>query len=77
MEDDLAQFALDDLGRTRQEKLPLDHRPRRSNTYAPSRRNGTDHIPKKLKLALQQAWGNPVRDEESEQMVGLGVGDAP
>jgi hypothetical protein len=51
----------------RQDDLSLDKRAR-GPRYAPTGRNGTDHIPHWVKQALQKGWGNPIHDEGSEQM---------
>ncbi|KAM0303007.1 hypothetical protein HYE67_011107 [Fusarium culmorum] len=69
---------LADLGRLRQEELPLSDMPRhgRGPTYAPCGKNGTAHIPPDRKRVLSNKWGAKIEDEESRQMEGLEIEDA-
>ncbi|PNP43267.1 hypothetical protein TGAMA5MH_04724 [Trichoderma gamsii] len=63
-----------DLGRSRQDELPLSDRAKRP-TYLPGR-SGTSHIPQARKEQLGSKWGVKIVDEESEQMEGLELGNA-
>ncbi|KAF4119985.1 hypothetical protein GMORB2_3396 [Geosmithia morbida] len=71
---ELWMFALDDLGRHRQEEFPLETHTKFA-PYTPRQNNGLDRIPKKTKLALAKAWGSQIDDEESRQVDGLEVGE--
>ncbi|GKU20658.1 hypothetical protein FLAG1_08894 [Fusarium langsethiae] len=67
---------LADLGRHRQEELPLSNQPRRGPTYAPLGKNGTGHYNPDRKRELSSKWGAKIDDEESRQMEGLEIEDA-
>jgi hypothetical protein len=45
-----------DLSRLRQEELPLSNKESRGPSYAPTRKNGTDHIPPEEKAILKSQW---------------------
>ncbi|POR37238.1 Uncharacterized protein TPAR_02556 [Tolypocladium paradoxum] len=65
-----------DLGRQRQEELPLSDRERRGPSFAPTGRNGTSHYSPQLKDNLKSKWSVPIQDAESEQVEGLANDDA-
>ncbi|PHH62970.1 hypothetical protein CDD81_6395 [Ophiocordyceps australis] len=67
---------LADLGRARQDDLPLSDKQKKGPSYAPGRRNGTDHIPPVIKKGLKVKWKVALSDAEAEQMEGLKVADA-
>ncbi|RGP73392.1 hypothetical protein FLONG3_6338 [Fusarium longipes] len=67
---------LADLGRHRQEELPLSNEARRGPTYAPDGRNGTDGYSNHRKTQLISKWGNKIEDDETRQMEGLEIEDA-
>ncbi|TWU72440.1 hypothetical protein ED733_003457 [Metarhizium rileyi] len=69
--DSLELACMADLGRQRQDELPLSNRERKGPSFAPSGRNGTAHIPSALKKVLETKWNVQINDEESEQMEGL------
>jgi hypothetical protein len=78
MDEPLArEYALADLGRERQEELPLNRKSNKGSSFTPSGRNGTDHISRAVKTQLQKGWADPVRDEESEQVEGLAIDECP
>ncbi|KAK1247478.1 hypothetical protein MKX07_002387 [Trichoderma sp. CBMAI-0711] len=63
-----------ELGRGRQEELPLSNDAKRP-TYQP-RGSGTSHIPEARKHKLESKWSVKIVDEESLQMEGLEIGDS-
>ncbi|KND86340.1 hypothetical protein TOPH_09030 [Tolypocladium ophioglossoides CBS 100239] len=68
-----------DLGRQRQEELPLSDKERRGPSFAPTGRNGTSHYSPQLKDNLRNKWSAmavPIQDAESEQVEGLANDDA-
>ncbi|KHN96591.1 uncharacterized protein MAM_05534 [Metarhizium album ARSEF 1941] len=74
--DSIQQACMADLGRQRQDELPLSNQERKGPSFAPSRRNGTGHIAPDLKKGLEAKWSVQIHDEESEQMLGLVVEDS-
>ncbi|KAI9163047.1 hypothetical protein HJFPF1_04645 [Paramyrothecium foliicola] len=64
-----------DLGRGRQEELPLSYDTKRPS-YLPNKSNGTSHYKPAFKSELKDAWNVTIADEESEQIEGLYVGNA-
>ncbi|KAG6006111.1 hypothetical protein E4U43_000488 [Claviceps pusilla] len=65
-----------DLGRQRQDELPLSEREGKRPSYEPSRRNGTGHYAPSLKKGLESKWKVHIQDEESAAMQGLAVDDS-
>ncbi|KAK2593880.1 hypothetical protein QQS21_008400 [Conoideocrella luteorostrata] len=65
-----------DLGRQRQEELPLSGKEGKRPSYAPTGRNGVGHYNPVLKRGLEKAWNVQIQDEESAQMQGLAVDDS-
>ncbi|KAL7810332.1 hypothetical protein V8C44DRAFT_350233 [Trichoderma aethiopicum] len=63
-----------ELGRVRQEELPLSNDAKRP-TYQP-RGSKTSHIPEARKDRLENKWSVKIVDEESMQMEGLEIGDS-
>ncbi|KAL7814463.1 hypothetical protein V8C26DRAFT_403883 [Trichoderma gracile] len=63
-----------ELGRVRQEELPLSNDAKRP-TYQP-RGSGASHIPEARKHRLENKWSVKIVDEESLQMEGLEIGDS-
>ncbi|KAL6864063.1 hypothetical protein J3F83DRAFT_744458 [Trichoderma novae-zelandiae] len=63
-----------ELGRGRQEELPLSNNAKRP-TYQP-RGSRTGHIPEARKDRLENKWSVKIVDEESLQMEGLEIGDS-
>ncbi|KFA52323.1 hypothetical protein S40293_00496 [Stachybotrys chartarum IBT 40293] len=59
-----------DLDRTRQNELPLSYHTKGAS-YAPTKPNGVDHIPKQERQKLGAKWQVTIDDEESRQMEGL------
>ncbi|KFA61381.1 hypothetical protein S40285_03578 [Stachybotrys chlorohalonatus IBT 40285] len=59
-----------DLDRTRQNELPLSYHTK-GVSYAPTKSNGVDHIPKQERQKLGAKWQVTIDDEESRQMEGL------
>lgn len=49
-------FKQADLGRQRQDELPLSNKERKGPSFAPSKRNGTGHIAPALKQGLETKW---------------------
>ncbi|KAK9445464.1 hypothetical protein VB005_00575 [Metarhizium brunneum] len=76
--DPIQMACMADLGRQRQEELPLSNKEGKGKgpSFAPSRRNGTGHIAPDLKKGLETKWNVQINDEESEQMKGLAVEDS-
>ncbi|KAG6100642.1 hypothetical protein E4U31_003954 [Claviceps sp. LM219 group G6] len=73
---DLQMACMADLGRQRQDELPLSEREGKRPSYEPSRRNGTLHYPPSLKKGLEDKWKVNIQDDESAEMQGLDLGDS-
>ncbi|KAL7933267.1 hypothetical protein V8C35DRAFT_281089 [Trichoderma chlorosporum] len=69
--DEIKQALMAELGRCRQDELPLSNVAKRP-TFQP-RGSGTNHIPQARKEQLESKWGIKIVDEESQQMEGLEV----
>ncbi|PNP57646.1 hypothetical protein THARTR1_02644 [Trichoderma harzianum] len=72
--DELKQALMAELGRSRQDELPLSNVSKRPS-YQPIR-SGTSHIPQARKDKLESKWGKKIVDEESQQMEGLELGSS-
>ncbi|KAL7949430.1 hypothetical protein V8C42DRAFT_341390 [Trichoderma barbatum] len=72
--EDVKRALLAELGRARQDELPLSSVAKRP-TYQP-RGSGTSHIPQARKEKLESKWGVKIVDEESQQMEGLELGSS-
>ncbi|KAL7909110.1 hypothetical protein GGI35DRAFT_469814 [Trichoderma velutinum] len=72
--EEIKQALLAELGRSRQDELPLSNVSKRP-TYQP-RGSGTSHIPQARKDQLESKWGIKIVDEESQQMEGLELGNS-
>ncbi|KAM0502776.1 hypothetical protein ACHAP8_003606 [Fusarium lateritium] len=69
---------LADLGRLRQEELPLSNQARRGPSFAPNKNNGSKNIDPHLKIKLIHKWGSAkIEDDESRQMEGLEIEARP
>ncbi|KAG6064312.1 hypothetical protein E4U32_000336 [Claviceps aff. humidiphila group G2b] len=73
---DLQMACMADLGRQRQDELPLSEREGKRPSYEPGRRNGTSHYPPSLKKGLEDKWKVNIQDDESAEMQGLDLGDS-
>ncbi|KAL7794736.1 hypothetical protein V8C43DRAFT_314741 [Trichoderma afarasin] len=73
-EEVVKQALMAELGRGRQDELPLSNVSKRPS-YQPMR-SGTSHIPQARKDNLESKWGKKIVDEESQQMEGLEVGNS-
>ncbi|GAB0140752.1 hypothetical protein EsHS_00001365 [Epichloe bromicola] len=73
---DLQKACMADLGRQRQDELPLSDREGKRPSYEPGRRNGTAHYAPSLRKGLESKWKVHIQDEESAQMQGLAIGDS-
>ncbi|EHK25666.1 uncharacterized protein TRIVIDRAFT_219428 [Trichoderma virens Gv29-8] len=72
--EEVKRALLAELGRSRQDELPLSNVAKRP-TYQP-RNLGTSHIPQARKEKLESKWGTRIVDEESQQMEGLELGNS-
>ncbi|KAL6838010.1 hypothetical protein V8C40DRAFT_260959 [Trichoderma camerunense] len=73
-EEVVKQALMAELGRGRQDELPLSNVSKRPS-YQPMR-SGTSHIPQARKDNLESKWGKKIVDEESQQMEGLELGNS-
>ncbi|KAL6789114.1 hypothetical protein J3E68DRAFT_439344 [Trichoderma sp. SZMC 28012] len=73
-EEVVKQALMAELGRGRQDELPLSNVSKRPS-YQPMR-SGTSHIPQARKDNLESKWGKKIVDEESQQMEGLELGSS-
>ncbi|KKP01923.1 hypothetical protein THAR02_05951 [Trichoderma harzianum] len=73
-EEIVKQALMAELGRGRQDELPLSNQSKRPS-YQPMR-SGTSHIPQARKDQLESKWGKKIVDEESRQMEGLELGSS-
>ncbi|KAJ4154897.1 hypothetical protein LMH87_000170 [Akanthomyces muscarius] len=60
-----------DLGRSRQEELPLSNEDKRGRSYIPPPVDESKNYDPQIKQLLKSKWSTAIADEESEQMVGL------
>ncbi|KAI1053920.1 hypothetical protein LB507_007325 [Fusarium sp. FIESC RH6] len=65
-----------DLGRLRQEELPLSDEAKRGPSFAPNGRNDTEQYTRHRKYQLSTKWGSKIEDDEARQMQGLEIQDA-
>ncbi|QPH05378.1 hypothetical protein C2857_003131 [Epichloe festucae Fl1] len=72
---DLQKACMADLGRQRQDELPLSDREGKRPSYEPGRRNGTAHYAPSLRKGLESSTVH-IQDEESADMQGLAIGDS-
>ncbi|KAL7796020.1 hypothetical protein V8C37DRAFT_414313 [Trichoderma ceciliae] len=72
--EEIKKALMAELGRSRQDELPLSNQAKRS-TYQPDR-SRTSHIPQARKERLESKWGVKIVDEESQQMEGLELGNS-
>ncbi|KAG6018899.1 hypothetical protein E4U41_003514 [Claviceps citrina] len=73
---DLQKACMADLGRQRQDELPLGKKEGKRPSYEPGRGNGTAHYAPSLKKDLANKWKVQIQDEESAEMQGLVIGDS-
>ncbi|KAJ4028053.1 hypothetical protein NW752_000310 [Fusarium irregulare] len=74
--EDMVRAALmADLGRLRQEELPLSDEAKRPS-FTPNNYNGTDEYTRHRKYQLSTKWGSKIEDDEARQMQGLEIQDA-
>ncbi|EQL02971.1 hypothetical protein OCS_01305 [Ophiocordyceps sinensis CO18] len=73
-----ARFPRDsaDLGRARQDELPLSNRELHGPSFLPTRNNTARHIPAAYRENLKSKWSVQIRDEEAAQIDGLANDDA-
>ncbi|KAJ2955698.1 hypothetical protein NQ176_g11383 [Zarea fungicola] len=67
----LLQALMADLGRSRQEELPLSDVDVRGRSFIPPRVDESRRYDSKVKTQLNNKWSVTIHDEESEQMRGL------
>ncbi|KAG6003749.1 hypothetical protein E4U21_001752 [Claviceps maximensis] len=73
---EIQKACMADLGRQRQDELPLSGREGKRPSYELSRGNGTGHYAPSLKKGLESKWKVQIQDEESAELQGLAVGDS-
>ncbi|KAJ4133441.1 hypothetical protein NW768_005027 [Fusarium equiseti] len=77
VDEDMVRAALmADLGRLRQEELPLSDEAKRGPSFAPVGQNDTDRYSRHRKHQLSTKWGSKIEDDETRQMQGLEIQDA-
>ncbi|KAH7193687.1 uncharacterized protein B0J16DRAFT_395594 [Fusarium flagelliforme] len=77
VDEDMVRAALmADLGRLRQEELPLSDEAKRGPSFTPNNRNDTDQYTRHRKYQLSTKWGSKIEDDETRQMQGLEIQDA-
>ncbi|KAG5928955.1 hypothetical protein E4U42_007587 [Claviceps africana] len=72
----IQEACMADLGRQRQDELPLSGKEGKRPSYEPGRGNGAGHYAPSLKKDLESKWKVQIQDEESEEMQGLALGDS-
>ncbi|KAF4511815.1 hypothetical protein G6O67_001023 [Ophiocordyceps sinensis] len=72
----LERACMADLGRARQDELPLSNRELHGPSFLPTRNNTARHIPAAYRENLKSKWSVQIRDEEAAQIDGLANDDA-